>query len=309
MNSFVCQLESEMVRALAVRLEAKGWEFRDIPHAHWQARGEGAVVSVYKSGKLSAQGRGTKDFVEFLLEPEILRKVVTGYAREELAGGVAEPHIGVDESGKGDFFGPLVVAGVFVNESTSARLRSAGVKDSKIIKKDKRIFAVAAEIREIVGAAGFGVVPIGNEAYNRLYDKFGRNLNRLLAWGHARVIENVLATAGVCAYVLSDKFGDEKLIENALMDRGGGIELRQETKAESDVAVAAASILARAEFIRRLERCGDEMGVALPRGAGVKVDEVAAEIAVSRGAEALASVSKRHFRTFDKALARAASPV
>ncbi|MBO5680391.1 MAG: ribonuclease HIII, partial [Lentisphaeria bacterium] len=212
------------------------------------------------------------------------------------------PHAGIDESGKGDFFGPLVVSCVYVeNEDVAEKLSALGVRDSKQIKSDKKIAGIASEIMKLVQGK-FAIVVIGPEAYNRAYAKIG-SLNRLLAWGHARSLENLLEKAPECPAALADKFGDEHLIRNALLENGRKIHLDQRTKAESDIAVAAASILARAEFVRRLEALAGIAGVdTLPKGAGSQVDSVAAQIAGSGGAELLEKISKRHFTTFEKAL-------
>ena len=124
-------------------------------------------MAVYESGKLVVQGKGTSDLVLFLLEPEILKTSGFGY-EAELAGKATsapeepfEPHIGVDESGKGDFFGPLVVAAVFVSEEARPKLLAIGARDSKTIKGDKTILAMAAKIRLAVGPKACAVVPIG----------------------------------------------------------------------------------------------------------------------------------------------------
>ena len=142
-----------------------------------------------ESGKLVIQGKGTGEFVEFVLEPEILKEVKLGY-EEVLNPELLAPRFGVDESGKGDFFGPLCVAGVYVNERVIKGWKDAGIKDSKNISSDKRIKELAKLIRDTGGCVST-VVPIGNEAYNRLYAKM-RSVNTILAWGHARVIENLM---------------------------------------------------------------------------------------------------------------------
>src|SRR5436189_5078621 len=194
-----------------------------------------------------------------------------------------EPHFGVDESGKGDFFGPLVIAGVFVDRKTARRMLDLGVQDSKRIGSDARIHALAKEIRRIA-REGTEVVAIGPERYNELDEKFG-NLNSLLGWGHARVIENLLARKPDCPRALSDKFADARVIEKALLKHGQTIHLEQRTKAESDLAVAAASILAREAFIDWLERRGKANGVKLGRGVSGEV-KAAARQSVEDGAPA-----------------------
>jgi ribonuclease HIII len=206
-----------------------------------------------------------------------------------------EPHFGIDESGKGDFFGPLVIAGVYVDRDIARKFLDAGIQDSKRIGSDKRIRDLAKIIRTTPGAIG-DAVTIGPERYNDLYEKFG-NLNSLLGWGHARVIENLLHRKPECPRALSDKFADASVIEKALLKHGQKIRLEQRTKAESDLAVAAASILARETFIDWLESRGKSLGVKLGRGVSAEVKEVAKKVAANGGPEALRKVAKLHFRT------------
>ena len=295
-TGLVKKLEEEQLLQLRSVLLENGWELTDAPYCFYKAKKEKTTVADYTSGKLVVQGKGTADFVEFLLEPYI-----TGVELPEEQEPFS-PHAGIDESGKGDFFGPLVVSCVYVeNEDVAEKLSALGVRDSKQIKSDKKIAGIASEIMKLVQGK-FAIVVIGPEAYNRAYAKIG-SLNRLLAWGHARSLENLLEKAPECPAALADKFGDEHLIRNALLENGRKIHLDQRTKAESDIAVAAASILARAEFVRRLEALAGIAGVdTLPKGAGSQVDSVAAQIAGSGGAELLEKISKRHFTTFEKAL-------
>ena len=295
-TGLVKKLEEEQLLQLRSVLLENGWELTDAPYCFYKAKKEKTTVAAYISGKLVVQGKGTADFVEFLLEPYI-----TGVELPEEQEPFS-PHAGIDESGKGDFFGPLVVSCVYVeNEDVAEKLSALGVRDSKQIKSDKKIAGIASEIMKLVQGK-FAIVVIGPEAYNRAYAKIG-SLNRLLAWGHARSLENLLEKAPECPAALADKFGDEHLIRNALLENGRKIHLDQRTKAESDIAVAAASILARAEFVRRLEALAGIAGVdTLPKGAGSQVDSVAAKIAGSGGAELLEKISKRHFTTFEKAL-------
>jgi len=211
----------------------------------------------------------------------------------------ARGHIGTDESGKGDFFGPLVIAGFFMPDGQEGALRELGVKDSKRTS-DKRA-------REIAGILRTGyvcsVVAIGPEKYNELYEKF-RNLNRLLAWGHARAIENILERVDGDRAV-TDQFGDKSLVLDALMKKGRSIELVQQPRAEEDMAVAAASILARAEFLDRLKVLSRDAGVELPKGAAPIVEEAGVRLVNALGSEALGRFAKLHFKTTARVLAAA----
>jgi ribonuclease HIII len=200
--------------------------------------------------------------------------------------------IGSDESGKGDYFGPLVVAAVALTQAGWRVLAELGVQDSKNLT-DARAVALAGQLRE---AFPNEVITIMPPSYNELWAKF-RNVNRLLAWAHARAIENVIEKAPEATAAVADQFGDESLIRDALFKRGREVRLVQMPRAERDPAVAAASILARAEFLRRLEQLGRQTGVRLPKGASAQVEAVARALVGERGADALAAVAKTHFKT------------
>ena len=206
--------------------------------------------------------------------------------------------IGIDESGKGDYFGPLVIAAVCVDATTQGELKLMEVRDSKKIS-DGRILELAPDIKTI---CPHSVIAIGPQKYNELYAKI-KNLNRLLAWGHAKALENLLERGVTCERAISDQFGDERLILNALQAKGRTIVLEQRTKAESDLAVAAASILARAEFLLRLKRLSSEVGTTLPKGASPAVELAAKMIIKKHGQERLGSVAKLHFKTTKAVLA------
>ena len=270
-----------------------------MPYARFAATNDKVNVVFYESGKLVLQGKGTQEFIEFVLEPEILKQARLGY-EAVLNPELLLPRLGVDESGKGDFFGPLCVAGVYINASVVKAWEDAGIRDSKNISSDKKIADYAELIRETRGCVST-VVPIGNEAYNRLYLKM-RSVNTLLAWGHARVIENLMGQKHRMVpppvRAISDQFASSKdTVAKALMSLGREIELVQRHKAEEDLAVAAASILARHEFVTRLKALGKQFGMVLPKGASAAVDAAAKEIVAKYGAESLAKVAKLHFRT------------
>jgi len=203
-------------------------------------------------------------------------------------------HIGVDESGKGDYFGPLVVGACYVGQEHLAELE--GVKDSKKLT-DKTAISLAAQIKRY---CPHNVISIGPAKYNELYEKF-RNLNRLLAWGHARAIENVLEQHPA-DLVISDQFADPSGLKRQLFEKGKSIELRSVVRAESDIAVAAASVLARAEFLWRLKKLGEEAGMELPKGASQMVVAAAKRLVQKNGRSGLAQVAKLHFKTTQEVL-------
>ena len=199
-------------------------------------------------------------------------------------------HIGTDESGKGDYFGPLVVAGVFVPEEQQNVLTELGIRDSKKIS-DNRIRELATLLKN---GYKHSLVAIGPERYNELYTKL-RNLNKILAWAHSRAIENILEEVN-CSVAVTDQFGDKSFVLNALMKKGREIELIQRPKAEEDLAVAAASILARAEFLRRLYFLSQDVGMDLPKGSSSLVDEAGLRLVKLHKVEILDKVAKKHFK-------------
>ena len=295
MNSYTHPLTSDQAAALQALLKELGFEFSPKPYTIFFAQKNKLSVAVYEKGpKILLQGKGVEDFIKFELEPKILGEAKLGY-EEVHSPEMFEPHFGIDESGKGDFFGPLVIAGVYVDKKIARQLIDAGVQDSKRIGSDAKIRTLADLIRKsTIGLTN--KVLIGPAKYNELYHKFG-NLNSLLGWGHARVIENLLERKPECPRALSDQFADTRVIERSLLAHGQKILLEQRTKAESDIAVAAASILAREAFIDWLEEWSKRIGLRLERGVSPGVKEAARKIAETRGPEALREVAKIHFKT------------
>jgi ribonuclease HIII len=299
LTSYTCKLTDAQAAALRQWLVAQSYKFREVPYARFAAEKDKVNVVFYESGKLVLQGKGTQEFIEFVLEPEILKEAKLGY-ETVLNPELLAPRLGVDESGKGDFFGPLCIAGVYVNESVVKAWKDSGIRDSKNISSDKKIRELAELIRETTGCVST-VVPIGNEAYNRLY-KTMRSVNAMLAWGHARVIENLMGQRHRMSpepvRAISDQFASSKdTVAKALMPLGREIELVQKHRAEEDLAVAAASILARHEFVTRLGNLEKQFEMRFPRGASAAVDEAAKEFISRHGVGTLSEVAKMHFRT------------
>jgi len=213
---------------------------------------------------------------------------------------IKEPdnYIGTDESGKGDFFGPLVIAGVLIDKKSLIELKKIGVKDSKELT-DSVINNFADKIKVLVKDK-FEIIAINPKKYNELYSKIG-NLNRLLAWGHAKVLENILEKHKADE-AISDKFGNEKLIISALQKKGQKIILHQYTKAERYTAVAAASILARAKFNTWFTHINKKYNMLLPKGASSKVETAAKMFINNYDKDELKSIAKLHFKTTKKIL-------
>jgi len=295
LNSYTHALTQEQVAKLRALLDELGFKFAPREWTVFFGQKGKLSVAVYEKGpKVLVQGKGLEEFVQFELEPKILGEAKLGY-EEVHSPEMFQPHFGVDESGKGDFFGPLVIAGAYVDQGIARKLLDAGVVDSKRISSDARIRALADTIRK----SSLGLmetVLIGPTKYNELYEKFG-NLNKLLGWGHARVIENLLAKKPDCPRALSDQFADARVVEQSLLRHGRKINIEQRPRAESDIAVAAASILAREAFINWLERKGKEIGLRLDRGVSAGVKESAKKLVEMNGPDALRAVAKVHFRT------------
>ena len=212
------------------------------------------------------------------------------------------PVIGTDESGKGDYFGPLVSAGVYVDEQSAKDLIAFGVKDSKELADTKNL-ELAQEVTKICKGR-FAIIEISPEKYNDLYEQFRRenkNLNTLLAWGHAKAIEEILAKV-TCEVAIADQFADESFILGKLQERGKGIRLIQMHKAEQNIAVAAASVLARARFLVKLSKLSEEYSIDLPKGASQAVVQNAKRFVDVHGREKLRKVAKLHFKITTKVL-------
>ena len=288
---------------------------REVPYSLWSIEGDRFNATLYakeKHGrrKLCIQGAGAEDFVLFVLEPRVLGGASLGY-EEVLNPELSAPHAGSDESGKGDYFGPLVVCCCYTDETLSAEIRAMGVKDCKQMT-DKAVLAAGAKLRARLGPTGYAVVKLGPAAYNRLYAKI-RNINRLLAWAHGAAIEELLEKRPGCARVVVDQFAPtEATIRRALKTRGKAATVEQRHKAESDIAVAAASVIARELFLRDVMKMGEavfgvpaagEEPARIPIGSSdPKVRELAEAMVRREGPVWLMNHAKVHFQTTDKVL-------
>lgn len=297
-----------------------GFDFRSAPHADWQARGD-AIITLYTSGKLVIQGQHVDAWVLAAEELGGSVKKWAGAPRETDAtaptdGGAAAPvsvpdgagrfaaaiaklpaptpdaWIGIDEAGKGDYFGPLVTAAARVETSQLPLLAELGVGDSKALT-DKRVLAIAAELRHVVPFEKVVLLP---SKYNDLYARIG-NLNKLLAWAHATAAEGLLEKGTTAELILSDQFAKRDLISSRLKERGKQLRFTQRTRAEEDPAVACASIFARSEFLHRMRSLSDEHGIELPKGAGPPVLAAGRRYVAERGFTHLGQIAKLHFKT------------
>ena len=293
--TYTWALSNEQVAILKDCLSRGGFDFQEKEHTIYSAKRGKLNVTVYRKGpKVLVQGKETEEFVKFILEPEVLGEARLGY-EEHWQAEMFEPHFGIDESGKGDYFGPLVVAGVYTNCAITRALLNAGIMDSKRIGSGKRIRELATKIRAEVGSR-YKVIRWAPARYNLLYKKYN-NVNQMLARGHATVIKDLSVRVPSCGRALSDQFTKAPLIARELKSRGVRLNLEERTKAENDIAVAAASILARESFLDWIDRVSEKAGLEIPLGAGFSVKEVARKFIDKFGKEKLMEVVKFHFRT------------
>jgi ribonuclease HIII len=215
---------------------------------------------------------------------------------------LALPVIGSDESGKGDYFGPLVSACIYVDEKVANQLTTLGVKDSKTLS-DTKILEIAKEIRRTCQDK-FVIVEISAERYNQIYTKLEnekKSLNDLLAWAHAKAIEELLSKVE-CQTAIVDQFAGEKLLLAKLQEKGKKLKVVQAHRAESHIAVAAASILARERFVNKLDNLEKQYHTNLPKGASKEVVTVARQLVEKNGSEILGKIAKLHFKTTKEVL-------
>ena len=282
----------------------RGGNYRSVPVEHTTIAVEtpDCRINLYKSGTCLVQAQGAGEFVTFVLEPLVLQQAGVGYEDVLNPEGI-QPHMGVDESGKGDFFGPLVVAAAYVDQDLAEPMRKMDVKDSKRITSDDKARQMGRDLRKMLGRR-FAIIKIGPEAYNRLYTKM-RSVNTILSWAHARAIENLLEAIPDCPRAISDQFGNAAQVTRALMKKGRQIELIQRHRAESDLAVAAASIIAREGFLFALSDLKQKYGMPFPKGASSAVKEAAVSLVRQKGPSILLETAKCHFKTTDEVLATA----
>ena len=316
-TSFTYELTEDQQEVLLGLMVNGNYRKREVPYSLYSIEGDHFNATLYEKQKhgrrkLCVQGSKAEDFVLFTLEPQVLGGAALGYEKE-LSPELFAPHAGSDESGKGDYFGPLVVCCAYTDEALSDEMAKLGVRDCKQMS-DKSVLAVGARLRALLGPDGYAVVKLGPAAYNRLYAKI-RNINRMLAWAHGTAIEELLCKRTGCGRVVVDQFAPtEATIRRALKERGRLAVVEQRHKAESDIAVAAASVIAREMFLRSIDEMTAEVfGPPGPDGererkvpagsSDPRVRELAVEMVRANGAKWLMNHCKAHFQTTDKVLA------
>ncbi|CDR35127.1 ribonuclease HIII [Criblamydia sequanensis] len=287
---FVTTVDVSMKDKLLQGLISQGFEIAKIPYAFFSAKKKGVSCTFYESGKLTVQGKDMAPFIEFFLEPEILGNFSFSHPDANLD---LTPRLGGDESGKGDFFGPLVVACVYGNEKTIPELVRIKAKDSKALT-DETALKISKEIQKIVP---YKIIRIFPEKYNSLYEGFS-NLNSLLAWAHAAALSTLHQETG-CPLAIVDQFANESVLLSALRKKEADLVLKQRHRAEEDVVVASASILARAAFLEGLKTLSEEYKIDLPKGASKLTIQAGKKLKAQYGDEALRKTAKLHFKTYE----------
>lgn len=298
-SCFVSQLGVEKKDKLLQGLIDQEFEIKTPQYTHFSAKKKGLSVTFYESGKLVVQGKEMESFIQFYLEPEILEDF--SYSYDELTLDLT-PRIGVDEAGKGDFFGPLVTTALYSDEAMIKKLHDLGVKDSKKMA-DKKILELKQKIQKICPHHTIALMP---EKYNELYAKF-RNLNSLLAWAHVSSIESVSKKTG-CKNAHIDQFAKEYVVESMAKKKGLDVQISQSHKGEADIVIAAASIMARGAFVELMDKLSEELGCTLPKGASALVKKQARLCLEKLGKEGLKKICKNHFKTYDEVILETEGP-
>jgi len=262
------------------------------------------VIAAYASGKVVPNPKTKEHFADVLaaLEPVVMGAVAARGRKSTAVGdhaAVTYPYAGSDESGKGDYFGPLAVAAVLVRDAREEELlKELGVRDSKEVLGTESPRRLAAEVREVCRGR-FAEVTIAPERYNRMVAELKqekKTLNDLLAWAHVKAHEPLVAQGATLA--VADKFGNERSILGEMKKRGLKVKLRQETRGERYVAVAAASLLARDLCLAWFEKAEAEAGERIPRGAfDPGIIGVGRRMFQRGGDPELGRFAKLHFKT------------
>lgn len=290
----VLRFEPARLEDLRAHLVKGAFRIESRPDAHFLAARPGVTLTAYRTGKLLVTGAQAEEFAGVLAGLGLAHGAPAAPPPRTAA---FTPHVGGDESGKGDYFGPLCVAAVYVPDAETARLLvEKGVRDSKLVG-DAEAGPLASLVRARCPHAVHVLAP---PLYNDVYERFN-NLNDLLADCHGRALERLLAQTGPVPVTI-DQFARAEVLLRHLGERARGVELTQAVRAEEDVAVAAASLVARAEFLAGLATLEVRHGARLPKGAGPPVTRAARDVAARGGITLLRQVAKVHFATTRAAL-------
>lgn len=292
---YTIKLEPDQLEKLEAVCDKRMYGYYHVDHSlfAFKAPYENVNIVAYKSGKVVIQGKGTEAFVQNILEAEVTGEPRMGYDEIHHPEWF-EAHAGVDEAGKGDLFGPLVSCCVIADGDMVRHWQEEGVKDSKSLTDGSilRLEKIILRTKGVVVKKTFPTM----QRYNELMAKPNANLNKLLAWFHAKSVQSALSVRQV-EWGMLDQFSKTPLTQQQLKKDGVDFDLQMRTKAESDPVVAAASICARAEFVRQMRKLSVEFGEELKKGAGAQVKKQGEELVEKLGAHRLKDFAKVHFKT------------
>jgi len=292
---YTLKLDEDQLKKLEAVCDKRLYGYYHVDHSLFAFKGplEGVNIVAYKSGKVVIQGKGTESFVQNILEMEVTGEPRMGYDEVHHPEWF-EPHAGVDEAGKGDLFGPLVSCCVIADGDMVREWQAEGVKDSKSLTDSSilRLEKIILKTKGVVVKKTFA----GMERYNQMMSKPTANLNKLLAWYHSKSVRAALEVKTV-EWGLLDQFSKAPLTQQQLKKDGVDFDLRMRTKAESDPVVAAASICARAEYVRQLRKLSKDFGEELKKGSGAPAKAQGEELVQKLGAHRLKDFAKVHFKT------------
>ena len=295
LSMYTVALDGGQMEKVRVYADKHDWDPFSPEYSRFAFKSKVANVTLvaYTSGKLVISGKGTEELVQNFIEPEVTGEAKLGYD-EVLNPEWYQPHAGLDEAGKGDLFGPVVAATVIADGEAVRAWIKAGVRDSKTIV-DSNIFRLEVLIRKTPGVV-VKTAFCNMARYNELMAKPMANLNKLLAWLHARALEGALEEKSV-EWGLLDQFSKTPLVQQQMKKDGVSFDLRMRTHGESDPVVAAASICARAEFVRQINALSELAGETLRKGASAQVKAQGKKLVEKNGADFLPKIAKMHFRT------------
>lgn len=289
-SCFSTTIDLSLEKKLRSDLNEQGFSFSTPPYTLFSAKKKGISCTLYQSGKLTVQGKEKDDFITYYLEPQILKNL--SYSYPEINADFT-PRIGMDEAGKGDFFGPLCVAALYADKEGVEALLKLKVKDSKNLS-DEKVLDLAKRLKSQFSHTTIRLFP---QKYNELYAQF-KNLNHLLAWAHSAALSD-LSEKTHCKVAILDKFAHESLVERFLKKKQTMVQLTQKVRAEEDPVVAAASILARAAFLEGMLTLCEEYDFVLPKGASKMTITAAQKLVTKHGSQVLQRVAKTHFKTME----------
>lgn len=277
---------------------------RNAPGVRFAAKTADTAITVYNSGKVLFQGGGaSREASRF----GTVENNPSSTKKQTVKGDVLPPNfanlsvVGSDETGTGDFFGPVTVAACYVPQDKIKLVQELGAKDSKQLT-DEMMRKIAPDLEATLIHS---VLTLPNPKYNEIQQQ-GNSQGKIKALLHNQALKHVLRKMGDenPDHILIDQFAKRDTYYNYLQDEPEIIrdQVVFATKAEGiHLAVAAASIIARVAFLNEMDRLSATVGVMLPKGAGAKVDEIAARIIMRHGEEMLATMTKSHFANLEKA--------